>query len=369
MRPGQRLLILSVAALVAVACAPGAGPAPAAPAASKPAAAGKPAGASQPAAAPDFSGRTIRLIVGLGAGGGYDTYYRVIAQHITRYLPGHPTIIVENMTGGGSLVAANYLAKRAKPDGLTVGDFNANMILQAALGSKATQFTGKDFRWIGAPSTGKPACVFMAASGVRSWQDVVSSGKEFKIGATRVGSTTGDLPRILDRATPANFKMVEGYDGTAEIRRALQAREVDGACWGWESITVTAKAMLDAEGDDKLIPMVIQGKSDDPWSKDVPPVSAVIADPDDLSAFLAWMGPYEFERPLALPPGTPDPIVAVWRDAYQKTLQDPEFLADAGRAKLLIEPVSGEEVDQAVDRIWSISPKAKESLQFLLVGN
>jgi tripartite-type tricarboxylate transporter receptor subunit TctC len=307
--------------------------------------------------------------VGNAAGGGYDVYMRIIAKHINKYLPGNPTVVVENMVGGGTLVAANYVARRAKPDGLTVGDFNSGMVLQAALGSKSTQFTGKEFGWIGAPSDGIPACAFMGFTGVRTWQDVVASGKEFRIGSTQVGATTGDLPRILADATPAKFRIVDGYDGTAEIRRAMQAREVDGGCWGWESMIVTAKAMLDAEGDEKLNPVLIGGKVDDPRAASATQINSILTDPDDLSAFEAWLAPYRFQRPLALPPGASPEMLKAWRDAFQQTMQDPAFVADMDQAKLYLRPVSGEEIDRAVAEISNISPKAKQSLQFLVVGS
>jgi tripartite-type tricarboxylate transporter receptor subunit TctC len=365
MRRWQGLLVLAVMVLVATACgraaAPGAQPSGGAAQRS-----GAQGASAEPA--PDFSGKTIRLIVGQAPGGGYDTYMRVIAQHITKHLPGNPTIVVENMTGGGSLVAANYVARRAKPDGLTVGDFASQLVIQAALGSKATQFTGKEFGWIGAPSPSIPVCTIMGFVGARSWAELVASGKEVRMGATRAGSTTGDLPRILADATPVKIRMVEGYDGTSEIRRAMLAREVDGTCWGWESASVTAKPMLEAQGDDKLIPILVEGKVDDPAFRDVPQISTVIRDPDDLSAFKAWLGPYEFQRPLALPPGTPAPILKAWREAFMKTMEDPAFLADTERAKLFIDAVSGERIDQSVAEIWKISPKAKESLQFLLAA-
>jgi hypothetical protein len=208
----------------------------------------------------------------------------------------------------------------------------------------------------------------MGFTGVRTWQDVVSSGKEFKIGATRVGSTTGDLPLILADATPAKLKLVDGYDGTSEIRRAMQGGEIDAACWGWESMVVTGKAMLEAEGNEKLIPVLVQGPADDPLLKDAVSITSILKDPDDLSAFRAWMGPYEFQRPIALPPGTSPEVLQAWRDAFDQTMKDAEFLNDTKQAKLYLNPVSGEQIDKIVAEVWSISPKAKQSLQFLMVG-
>jgi hypothetical protein len=240
------------------------------------------------------------------------------------------------------------------------------MVLQAALGAKGPQFTGEEFEWVGAPSTGKPACAFVAGTGIKTWQDVLTSGKELRMGATTIGSTTGDLPRVLHTIFGANFRMVEGYDGTSNIRLAMEAGEADGACWGWESMSVTAKAMLEASGDKKLVPVLVEGPVTDKLVSDVPQISSLIKDPDHLAMFKAWMGPYRFERPLALPPGTPKPYVDALRKAFNETMKDPEFLAEAEKAKLFLEPVTGEEIVKAVADIRAISPKAKEGLQFLV---
>jgi tripartite-type tricarboxylate transporter receptor subunit TctC len=237
------------------------------------------------------------------------------------------------------------------------------MVLQAALGAKGPEFTGKEFGWVGAPSDGIPSCTIMGFTGFKTWQEVVASGKEIKMGATAVGSTTGDLPLILRAATPAKIKLVEGYDGTAEIRRAMLAKEVDGMCWGWESASTTGKAMLEASGDDQLIPVLIEGKHDSPHLKDVEQLTSAIKDPDHLSAYNAWLGPYEFQRPIMLPPKTPEHIVAAWREAFNKTMQDKEFLEEVKKADLYLKPVNGEQVDKSVEKVWSITPKAKEFLE------
>ena len=324
-------------------------------------------GAPNAALAEEFyKGKTIRFIVGYSPGGGYDTYTRAAARHIGRFIPGNPTPIVQNMTGGGSLIAANYIAKRAKPDGLTVGVWNSALVLQQVLGERKAKFRGDQFGWIGGPVKGFPGCTIMGFTGLKTFQEVMKSGKRLKMGSTRAGGTTNDLPLILNRTLGTNFNVISGYRGTGPIRIAMQKREVDGACWGWESISVTARAMLDAKGDDRLIPILIHGNPNDPEVNHLPQITKLIKGKDNLVAFRAWVASYEYQRPLSLPPGTPKSRLNILRKAYAATLKDPQFLAEAKKSKLIINYVSGEEIEKLVAQILATPAKAKESLQFLV---
>ncbi|MFQ5851831.1 MAG: Bug family tripartite tricarboxylate transporter substrate binding protein [Candidatus Binatia bacterium] len=313
-----------------------------------------------------YKGKTIRFVVGFSPGGGYDTYTRVVARHISKYIPGNPTPIVQNMTGAGSLIAAHYIYSRAKPDGLTVGVWNSALILKQALGDRSIKFRADKFRWIGAPSVGLPGCAIMGFTGLRTLKDVLNSKKPIKMGGTRSG-TTNDLPKILNKTLGTNFKVIPGYRGTATIRIAMQKREVDGACWSWESMRVTARSMLDAKGDDKLIPFITHGKSDDPEVKDLPRLTEVVEGEKNRAILKAWLPQYNFQRPLSLPPGTPKERLNILRKAFQAALKDPELLAEAKKSKLIMTYVSGEKVEKYVDQILAISPEAKESLQFLVI--
>jgi len=313
-----------------------------------------------------YEGKNIRFIVGFAAGGGYDTYTRTIARHIGRHIPGSPETIVENMTGAGSLIAANHLYNRAEPDGLTVGVWNSGLILQQALGAKGVRFEGDKFGWIGAPVAGMPTCAVMAFTGLRTLDDVINSKKPLKMGATRAGSTTDDLPRILNLTLGTKFEVISGYRGTARIRLAMLKREVDGACWGWESMRVTGRAMLDAAGEDELIPFVIHGHVEDPEVNDLPQITEVIKSEENRAIFRTWVRQYDFQRPLSVPPGTPKERLATLRRAFKMTFEDPEFLADAKGSKLIIQHVSGQDIEGFVDDILETPTKVKESLQFLV---
>lgn len=312
-----------------------------------------------------YKGKTIRFVVGYSPGGGYDTYTRAAARHIGKHIPGNPVPIVQNRTGGGSLIAANYMFKRAKPDGLTIGVWNDVFILQKVLGEKSIKFSGDQFGWIGAPVKGFPTCAIMGFTGLKTFKDILNFDKRIKMGSTRAG-TTNDVPKILNKILGMKFDVISGYRGTATVRIAMQKGEVDGACWGWESMSVTARSMLDAEGDERLIPFLTQGDPGDKEIAHLPQMTDVIKGTDNLATFRAWMAVYEFQRPLSLPPGTPKSRLNILRKAYAATLKDPQFLAEAKKSKLLINYVSGEEIDKLVAGIMATPAKAIENLSFLV---
>lgn len=322
------------------------------------------------AAADDFfKGKTIRVIVGYAPGGGYDTYTRQIVRHMGKYIPGNPGFIVQNMTGAGSLVAANYIQKRAKPDGTVLGVWNSGYVTFQALDDPKVRIKAQELSWIGAPVKGIPACVFMGWSGVRTLKDMTDPGKAIKVGGTRAGSTGVDLPKLLNKTIGTNFDVVSGYTGTATSRIAMQSREVAGACWGWESIRVTARAMLDAEGDDKLIPVLTHRKIPDPELKDALVIPDLILErggKQQLETYQGWVNQYEFQRPFSGPPGIPAERLQQLRDAFEKTMQDPAFLKEAQDAKLIIESVSGTEIEKFVGQILGMSQESKDALSFMV---
>ena len=315
-----------------------------------------------------YKGKTIRFIVGYAPGGGYDTYTRAIARHISKFIPGQPATVVENMEGAGSLLAANYLYNKADPDGLTVGNFNSGMVTQQGLGSKGVRFDARKFGWVGAPVKGFPSCMIMGFTGLRTLDDVLKNSAKLKFAGTRAGASGVDLPNILNELMGTKIKVISGYKGTSATRLAMQKREADGICSGWESMRVTARAMLDARGDDKLIPFIIHGKIEDPEVKDLPQFTQVLKGEENRKAFKTWANQYDFQRPLVVPPKTPKERLETLRTALQRTLADPEFLDQAKKSKMLIDNVTGKDVEQSVEEILSISPEVKKKLQFLVPG-
>jgi len=314
-----------------------------------------------------YKGKTIRFVVGFAAGGGYDLSARLVGRHMGKHIPGNPTIVVENMTGAGSLIAANYTYNSAKPDGLFIGIWNSAYVLRQALGDKAVRFDGRKLGWIGAPTKGTPFCSIMAHTGLKSLKDIVAANRELKMGSTGPGSTYDDMPQILNRTLGTKFKVISGYEGTSTILVAMRRKEVDGGCWTWESARTTARPMLDAKGDEKLIPFLIHSKEPDPEVKDLPLIPDVIKGADNLAAYRTWSGTYEFQRPFSVPPGTPKERLQLLRKSFADTMKDKEFIAEAEKSKFEATYVSGEEIDNYVKQVLSITPKAKELLDFLMV--
>jgi tripartite-type tricarboxylate transporter receptor subunit TctC len=321
------------------------------------------------AAAEFYQGKTVRFVVGYAPGGGYDTYTRAVARYIGGHIPGNPSIVVDNMEGAGSLLAANYMFNKAEPDGLTVGNFNSGMVTQQALDARGIRFDAQKFGWVGAPGKGWPTCMVMGFTGMRTLDDVLKSGDKLRFGGTRAGASSDDLPKLMNALMGTNLRVISGYKGTGPIRVALQSREINALCSGWESMRVTARALLDAQGDDKLIPFVFHGRVEDPEVKDLPQYTKVIKGEENLAAFKAWVNQYEFQRPLMVPPKTPKDRLLTLRMALQKTLTDPQFLADARKSKLVIENVTGEDVEGSVKEILSISPSVRKKLEVLLPGH
>lgn len=324
-------------------------------------------GAPKGARAEDFyKGKTVRFIVGQAPGGGYDTYARTIARHINKHIPGQPSIIVENMEGAGSLISANYVYKQASKDGLTVVIFNNSLVVQSALGDPRIKMDFRKLGWVGAPSVGVPVCMVMGFTGLKTLDDVLKTKLPLKVGATRAGSAGYDMPLILNKTLGTKFEVISGFSGTATTRVALQKREINAFCSQWESMRVTARAMLDAKGDDKLIPFIMGDRWDDPEVKDLPLLKDVIKDPKKYAIYRAWASQMDFQRPLTVAPGMPKDRLAILRTALAQTLKDPELLEDAKKSKLVITAVSGEKTEKLVDEVLSMSPEAKDSLSFLV---
>jgi tripartite-type tricarboxylate transporter receptor subunit TctC len=313
-----------------------------------------------------YKGKTIRFVVGQAAGGGYDTYGRMIARHISKHIPGNPTTIVENMEGAGSLISANYVYKQASHDGLTVVIFNNSLVLQNALGDPRIRIDFRKLGWVGAPSVGVPVCMVMGFTGLKTLDDVLKYKKPLKAGATRAGSAGYDMPLILNKTLGTHFDVISGFTGTATTRVALQKHEINAFCSQWESMRVTARAMLDASGDDKLIPFIISEHWDDPEVKNLPLFKDAIKDPKKYAIFRAWASQMDFQRPLTVAPGTPRDRLALLRQGLAETLKDSELLAEAKKSRLVITPVSGEKTEKLVDEILSMSPEAKTDLAFLV---
>ena len=191
-----------------------------------------------------YKGKTIRVIVGGSAGGGFDIYTRAMARHMGKHIPGNPAMLVENMTGAGTLIAAKYLHSSAKPDGLSFGIFNGALILSGALGNKSIDFDMRELEFLGVPVQDSTVCALRKESGVTNMDQWFASKSPIKLGGLSPGNSTSDVARIIAAALNLPIQLVEGYKGTNEIRLAADAGELHGACWAWETLrTAWSKAI------------------------------------------------------------------------------------------------------------------------------
>ncbi len=312
-----------------------------------------------------YKDKTIRFIVGQAAGGGYDTYTRTIARYIGKHIPGGPTTVVDNMTGAGSLVAANYIFNNAKPDGLTVANWNSALVFNQAMGDRNVKFDARKFGWLGAPSKSVPVCLVMGFAGPKTMDEIVKSAKPLRMGGTGPGSHSIDMPLMLNKMAGSKFAVVSGYQGTAQIKIALQRREVDGHCTNWDSVLATQKDMLDGKGDERMIPFILHARVPEAEAKGVTLVSEAIKDDNHLRAYRAYMAQMEYSRPLTIAPNTPKERLEILRRAFKATLADGDFLAQANKLKLDINYVSGEESEKWVGEVLSLPAKMKEELKYL----
>jgi tripartite-type tricarboxylate transporter receptor subunit TctC len=322
-------------------------------------------GGAHPATAQSFyEGKTVRVIVGLAPGGGYDTYARVIARHIGRHIPGNPTFVVENMTGAGSLISANHVYKVARPDGLTVGKFSGSLILSQVLGQPGIEFDGRKFEFIGAAVKEDVACGLTKASGITSVEKWMTSSKPVKLGGLAPGAPPNNTALILKAVLGLPIQLVSGYKGTAEIRLAADGGEVAGACWSWESMRATWRNAIEA-GD--VVPVLQVTAKAFPDLASVP--LAVNLAKTEEARQLIKVGAQDssaYARPFVLPPGTPKERVQILRKAFQATLTDPAFLAETEKAKLTIDPVTGEELERMVGELFTLDPALLAKLKAIL---
>lgn len=316
------------------------------------------------AAAPFYEGKSIRLIVGFSAGGGFDTYSRLIARHLGRHIPGNPTIVVENMTGAASLVAANHVYNVAKPDGLTILNFHGNQVINQIIGKPGIEFDARKFEYVGIPTQDNVACAFAKSSGITTFDALRNAKTPVKIGGVAPGDTTYNTAKLLQAALNLPIQLVAGYKGTAEVRLAAEAGEVAGGCWQWESIKSIWRQGLDS--GNVFVVLQVNSKTHPELPK-VPNALDYAAN-ENARQLLKFGGhdPSAITRPYALGPGTPKDRVQLLRRAFAETMKDAEFLADAKKSRLDTQPLTGEEIEKIVGQLFKIDAAVVNQLKEIL---
>jgi tripartite-type tricarboxylate transporter receptor subunit TctC len=314
---------------------------------------------------PFYKGKTVRLVVGFSAGGGFDVYSRAISRHIGKHLPGNPNVIVENMTGAGSLVAANHVFKVAKPDGLTIGNINGGIFVQQLLGWPGIEFDALKFEHVGVPVRDRSVCVMTKASGFNSFEKWTESKTLLKLGGTGPGSATHNIPLILKEALNLPIQLVSGYKGIADVRLAAEGGELAGVCgWTWDSLKATWTRALESGDAVVVLQTVSQPISELPK---VP--LAISAAKTEESRQLIQTGIHDVSDltyAYVLPPATPKDRVEIARKAFADTMKDAEFINDTKKSKLGLEPLNGDELEKTVARLFKVSPGVVAKLKDVL---
>ncbi|OGP28495.1 MAG: hypothetical protein A2038_12695 [Deltaproteobacteria bacterium GWA2_57_13] len=312
-----------------------------------------------------YEGKTIRIIVGFSPGGGYDALARMLSRHMPKYIPGRPTIIVENMTGAGSLLAANHIFKVAKPDGLTFGHFSGGFAYSQVMGQPGIEFDVRKFVFVGAVARDESAIALTKASGITSMDRWFTAKTPVKLGTTGPGAFgTDNVIKVIKAALNLPIQIISGYKGTADMRLAVESGEIDGTTWGWDSMRGTWQKAIQS-GAVKIVLQAVPK----PFP-DLPQVPLAIdfaktADAKQLIEFGIHY-PSKITKTLALPPGTPSDRGQILRKALQQTVKDPEFIAEADKAKIGLAPVTAEEMRNIVEGIFNLDPAVLAKLKTIL---
>ena len=307
-----------------------------------------------------YKGKTVSLIAGFPPGGGYDAYMRILARHYGRFIPGHPTAVVSNMPGGGSLTAANHIYNKATPDGTAIALFASSAAMEPLLGNKAAMFDTTKFSWIGSMSQDVAFCgVWQTPGAVASFDEMMT--KETIFGGGAAAAITFQHPMVMKNVLGANIRVISGYPGTREINLAMHRGEVNGTC-GMFASSVKAQFMDDVKNGRLKLVIQMGSKTSDEFGK-IPSVFDYAKTDEDRAVLDVHFKQLLLGRPLAAPPGTPADRLQALRDALVATMKDPEFLADADKMGLDIDPASPEEVVDVLKRFASFPPEVFKRAQ------
>jgi tripartite-type tricarboxylate transporter receptor subunit TctC len=312
-----------------------------------------------------YRGKSIELIIGSDVGGGYDTYSRVLARHYGKHVPGNPNIVPKNLPGAGSQKAAAYAYNVAPKDGTSIAALFSGALVDPLLGEAKgqAQFDANKFNYLGSTNREVSVCIVGKASPAKTLEQARNT--EILVGASAAGGSTRDFPLADNRLIGTKFRLVSGYPGTREIGLALERNEVNGICGVYYSSM--SSQYPDWKETGRVTPILQESLTGHPVLDAAKvPVLADLAKPEDKAVVELIFGQLVFGRPYVLPPNTPPERVDVLRQAFILALEDPELLADAAKAKVEIRPVSGEEVQALIERMYSAPAptvaKAKEIL-------
>ncbi|MGH2405303.1 MAG: Bug family tripartite tricarboxylate transporter substrate binding protein [bacterium] len=290
-----------------------------------------------------FAGKTVTIIVGYTPGGGYDRIARMMARYLPKYLPGSPAVIVQNMPGANSIVAANHVYSVARPDGLTIGLFNRNLVLGQLVKVDGVRYDMEKFVWIGSPSSETTVLTIRSDLPHRTVADLQRADPAVIVGATGPGANTYDFPLLLKAFLKLNLRIISGYPGSADITLAIERKEVDGRAGSYSS----QKPALDRG----LLRPIIRARASVPEIARLPVDEELVGDARAKSVLALRSVPEIVGRPFVLPPATPPELVRILREAFDKVSKDSEFLTEATRAGFDIDFVTGDQALKIVKQV------------------
>ena len=315
--------------------------------------------ASAQSVADFYAGKSVNVLIGFTPGGGYDAYARTLSRHMGRYIPGNPRLLPQNMPGAGSLRAANYLYSVAPKDGTAIAHFAPGVMFEPLLGrpsAEAAQFDATKFTWLGSVSKEVSVCAFMASTGIRTWADMRS--RKYIIAASGGGAESDVFPTVLKNMFNLPLKLVTGYPGGTEMILAMERHEADGRCgWSWTSLLSRSRALLDNKQINLTLQIALE-KDMHPALADVPLIVDLTNDPQKKAALKLIVSRQAIARPFAAPPGVPADRARALREAFDATMKDAEFLAEAKRLSLDVQPVTGAEVAALIRDVYASPPEA-----------
>jgi tripartite-type tricarboxylate transporter receptor subunit TctC len=320
-----------------------------------------------PAHGADFyAGKTIDFIVGADAGGGYDIYARSFARHMSRYIPGNPAIVVKNMPGAGSGRAAAFLASVAPKDGTTIAALFPGAIMGPLLEDRAQAlYDPTKFFYLASADSGTRTCATFQHSKTKTFDDAIR--QKTTMGASQAGGSTRDYANMHRKTAGAQFELVTGYKGTADLLLAMERGEIDGICgWDWSSVKSQRPDWLRDNKLNLLVQVSLEPDSE-LTRRGIPEIWKYVKNGDDRKAVELVISQQVFGRPYIAPPGTPAEQVNILRTAFAATMRDQAFLEDAERTRIDINPSAGDKIQQLVEKLYAmpknIVERAKEVIK------
>jgi tripartite-type tricarboxylate transporter receptor subunit TctC len=295
--------------------------------------------------------KTVRVVIGHSAGGGYDLYARLLSKYLRKHIPGQPTIVPQSMTGAGGLRVTNYLFGTAPKDGTVIGTFSRSIPTIPLLTPPGT-FDARKFAWLGSMSGETSLCLTGRTSAVKTWQDMLT--KPLIMGGQAVGTDSDVYARLYKNVLGAQIRIVSGYPGTTEITLAMERGEVDGICglsWG------TVKVSHPEWRRNKSVNFLLQaGLKKDPDLPEVPFAMDLVKDPEKKQILYLHFAPQAMGRPFAAPPDIPADRKAALIKAFDNAMRDPELLTEATKQRMDIDPMTGRQIDDLLAQIYATPP-------------